>query len=217
LQTHISLAEDLLASAAAAAAAAVAAADAAQPNRCHKHADMSNLGHIKGLEPSVKVSDRLLKPTVSSRIKQKGSEGHQLSKKQAVQQPTQPKAGRRSGKPAQQQQQLQHKQSPAVAISTVQQQAQLSVQGTQYQQPQKAPGDSGTAVVPPGMSSTAGPSGSGAVLYLDKSATGSATGKGTAGASQQSSSLSAVKRRLGLTAGLQVAEVSFHQKLLRSL
>lgn len=128
------------------------------------------MGHLKGLDASVKSSYRLLKPTVSSRIKTKGSEGHQLTVKQPAKEAKQlPKAQRKlpSSLPTQ-----------------------------QLQQQQRVP--DGSKVLPAIRTS----SNSTAAGGSQDSNTGQA-----ASHTLQCSSLQAAKLRLGLTAGLQVAEV----------
>ena len=44
----------------------------------HSHADKAAMGHLQGLDASIKPAGRLLQPTVSSRIKAKGAEGYQI-------------------------------------------------------------------------------------------------------------------------------------------
>lgn len=164
-QTHLSLERDL------GGGHATPTVPSNKQQQQHKHAaERSTLGHIKGL-----LSERLLKPTVSSRIKQKGAEGHSISAKEL---PT----------PQQQQQ-------PGRKPVTVPQQHTLPL-----------PLQDGGAHSSSGAEPSGGPPVSLTTTTAAAAADGSAA-DGYATAFSPHSSLQSARMRLGLTAGLQVAEV----------
>jgi len=158
----------------------------------HGNRDRDSLGHLQGLGPPSLAVPRLLKPTVSSKIKVKGAEGYQLTNKAPAQQQVQQKPSpTMRGMPGRQQRMQQQLLPP---LQQQQQQQQQAIHRHQAVKP---------SIVVPTFSSSGGTPD--AVPRLGSPHAGS--GPDVAVLSQQST-FQAAKLQLGLTAGLGVAEVS---------
>jgi hypothetical protein len=191
------------------------------------------MGHLQGLDASIKPAGRLLQPTVSSRIKANGAEGYQIPEKQLTpRQRQQQKATAvttRSNAHTTKQQQQQEGQA----------QAGLTLKGTsvkpQLQQkqpkvslapsrpvPQEGPLHSSAAGRAPGTTTAA----TAAAAAADSSAAGGFEGAAalySSGAGQVSlsqtlkqSSIQAAKLKIGAAVGLHVAEVSMIGRTINS-
>ena len=184
------------------------------------------MGHLQGLDASIKPAGRLLQPTVSSRIKAKGAEGYQipeekLTPRQKQQQKAAAATTRSNAHTTKQQQQQQEGQvqsgstlqGTAVKPQLQKKQPKVSLAASRLV-PQEGPLHSSAAGRAPGTTTAA----AAAAVAADGSAAGGFEGttalyssgadQGSLSQTLKQGSIQAAKLKIGAAVGLHVAEVS---------